>query len=177
MKIILVGVLAILLGACASPARVSQMTVSGSEFVVNEPISKQLKNNIALIEVTGGESTNPMWTSEIGNQQFKIAIEKSLMSAKLLNALPASAGYQLKVNLAEVQQPVFGLDFTVTASVEYQLTNSKTGLIVLKEKITRPFTATLKDAFMGVERLRMANEGAAKVNIEEFIKRLYLLKI
>jgi len=177
MKIILVGVLAVFLGACASPARVSQMTVSGSEFVVNEPMSKQLKNNIALKDVTGGESTNPMWTSEIGNQQFKIAVEKSLMSAKLLNALPASADYHLEVNLAEVQQPVFGLDFTVTASVEYQLINSKTGLIVFKEKITRPFTATLKDAFMGVERLRIANEGAAKVNIEEFIKRLYLLKI
>jgi len=177
MKIILVGVLATLLGACASPARVSQMTVSGSEFVIKEPVSKQFKNNISLMTVSGGESTNPMWTSEIGNEQFKIAIEKSLMSAKLLNALPSSVDFHLEVNLTEVQQPVFGLDFTVTASVEYQLTNSKTGSIIFKEKITRPYTATLKDAFMGVERLRLANEGAAKVNIEEFIKRLYLLKI
>ena len=88
MKIILVGVLAVFLGACASPARVSQMTVSGSEFVVNEPMSKQLKNNIALKDVTGGESTNPMWTSEIGNQQFKIAVEKSLMSANSMRCLP-----------------------------------------------------------------------------------------
>jgi len=118
-----------------------------------------------------------MWTSEIGNEQFKIAIEKSLMSAKLLNALPSSVDFHLEVNLTEVQPPVFGLDFTVTASVQYQLTNSKTGSIIFKEKITRPYTATLKDAFMGVERLRLANEGAAKVNIEEFIKRLYLLKI
>ena len=40
------------------------------------------------------------------------------------------------------------------------------------ETIDSPCTATMKDAFVGVERLRMANEGAIRTSIQSFFDKL-----
>ena len=40
------------------------------------------------------------------------------------------------------------------------------------QTITEPYTANFSDAFLAVERLRLANEGAMRVNIGTFLKAL-----
>ncbi|MFI4891262.1 MAG: hypothetical protein ACHQIL_12090 [Steroidobacterales bacterium] len=40
------------------------------------------------------------------------------------------------------------------------------------ESITTDFSATTSDAFAAVKRLRLANEGAARANITEGLRRL-----
>ena len=134
-----------------------------------------MKNAIALKEVTGGEETNPMWTSEVGSQEFKKALEESLRRTQLLT-LPNTVGkYNLSVNLEKVDQPMFGFSFTVTSTTNYLLRNNETNDITFDQKISAPYTATFGDAAYGPTRLKLANEGSIRENIRQFIEKLLLL--
>ncbi|MGF1885791.1 hypothetical protein L4D13_06585 [Photobacterium profundum] len=162
-----------LLFGCASPAKVENMKVDES---VNMSFDEGLTSSIEVNKVGGGEDTNPMWTSEIGNKEFEAALKSSLKSLYLLsdNSLPT---YELSASLMEVEQPTFGLDMEVTSSIRYVLVEKSSNKIILDEVIKAPYTATFGDAFSGVERLRMANEGSAKTNITNFLDKLSMLKI
>ena len=61
--------------------------------------------------------------------------------------------------------------------MEYTLVEVATNKVILREVIRAPFTAGVGDAFAGVKRLRLANEGSARANIESFLKRLSALKL
>ncbi|HEY7907177.1 MAG TPA: hypothetical protein VIC53_09710 [Wenzhouxiangella sp.] len=45
--------------------------------------------------------------------------------------------------------------------------------MVYERLIERAHTTKFSEAFMGVERLKLANEGAIRVNIESLISDLY----
>jgi len=60
---------------------------------------------------------------------------------------------------------------TVTSHVNYKVYDSKAQPLVL-ETIDAPFTATVSDAFVGVERIRLANEGSIRANIGQFFDKL-----
>lgn len=167
-------VLATLTG-CASGARSDQMAVFATASVANS--NTPLRSNIAVKDVTGGQETNPAWKSNIASRDFEVALEASLRSAGLLSGGKQLGSHFLTVHLEKIDQPFVGLDMTVTASVNYVLTERATGKSVYTKTITRPYTAKFSDAFMGVERLRVANEGAAKVNIQQLIDDLIALKI
>jgi len=177
IRFILVAILALFFTGCDSFARVDYMVVNGSKYAAREPLTKGLKNNISVINVSSLKNNYPIGISEIGDTQFKIALEKSLLEASLLNAIPKYSEFHLSAKLLEVEQPGISLDFTVSASVQYELVETSSGAVVYSEKITKPYTSYMKDSFVSFERLRFANEGAAKANIEEVIKRLYNIKI
>lgn len=162
-----------LMFGCASPAKIENMKID--EFV-NMSFDKGLTSSIEVNKVGGGEETNPMWTSEIGSNEFEAALKSSLKSLYLLskNNQPT---YELSASLMEVEQPIFGLDMEVTSSIRYLLVEKSSNKIILDEIIKAPYTATFGDAFSGVERLRMANEGSAKINITKFLYELSKLKI
>jgi len=164
-----------LLTGCASGAKTESMTVFADVSVVNA--KTPLKNNVAVKDVTGGQETNPAWKSNIGSSEFEQALEGSLKSAGLLAAGKQAGSHFLTVHLQKVDQPFIGIDMTVTATVEYVLTERSTGKNVLTKTIALPFTAKFSDAFAGFERLRLANEGAAKINIKTIIDELVALKV
>ncbi len=174
IKKVAVIIIAGLLTACASPARIDKMTASPSVTAVasNSP----LKNQISVKEVTGGSSTNPLWTSQIASSDFEQALEKSLGSAGLV-APKQSGRYYVIADMNKVDQPVFGLDMTVTAYIRYILVERSSGKTIFDKVLSVPFTATVSDAFVGTERLKIANEGAARVNIERFISEMKFLNI
>ncbi|MEL7488281.1 MAG: hypothetical protein AAGJ87_13820, partial [Pseudomonadota bacterium] len=60
----------------------------------------------------------------------------------------------------------------VTSTVDYTLTNVATGDVVLQETVESAYTAKPGDAFLGVERLRLANEGSIKGNISSIIEKM-----
>ena len=70
-----------------------------------------------------------------------------------------------------------GLDMTVTTTVQYILTDSGSGEVVLDKRVLTPYTATMGDAFVGTTRLRLANEGSARKNIEGLLDELSKLEI
>lgn len=171
LKVISLPILVVFLFGCASGAKFENMAYTESTGLEYD---KDLKNDVALSAVEGGEKTNPLWTSEISNEAFKAAVEMSLSSQGLLSE---NGRYQLKVKLAEVDQPMFGLDLTVTTHVNYILIDSKTDKVIFDDIIVSPYTATIGDAFVAVQRLRLANEGSGKKNIEGLIKKLSSLNV
>ncbi|MGD8560361.1 MAG: hypothetical protein PVH04_11890 [Gammaproteobacteria bacterium] len=156
---------------CASGAKFENMAyteTAGLEY------DEGLKDEVGLSSVEGGEETNPLWTSEISSEAFQEAIKLSLSSQGLLSE---KGRYRLKVKLVKVDQPLFGLDFEVTTQVKYELTDTVTNKVVLDEEVVAAYTATMGDAFVAIKRLRLANEGSGKNNIEGFLKKLSALNI
>ena len=71
----------VLMQGCATAARVEQMVVTPTSAAATTKPTGVLLNNVRSGEVMGGKDTNPLWESEIGNDDFRAALRKSLTSA------------------------------------------------------------------------------------------------
>lgn len=170
MKALLTLTAVLFITGCATGAKMENMTYQGGQ----KPYSEDIKNNVGLSDVSGGKKTNPLWTSKISDESFSGAVKSSLQAQGLLSD---DGIYSLKVKLIKVEQPIFGLNFEVKTHVQYILTNSKDNSVVFNETIVSPHTATFGDAFAAIKRLRLANEGSGRKNIEQFLEKLSELKI
>jgi hypothetical protein len=167
---------ALALGGCATPARVEQMIAQPAP--ASAPLaSPAMRGNIAVRDVTGGKDTNPMWMSNVGTSAFEGALEQSLRAAGLLSENRQGGRYFIIADLVNLDQPYFGASMTVTATVRYTLVERSTSQSVYSKSIVAPYTAQWNDAFVGTERLRLANEGAIKANITKLMDDLLQLKV
>lgn len=158
------------LAACAAPARMESMVVTAPES--GGPQDSSLLGSLYVEEVKGGEETNPLWTSEVDNEAFRGALVESLRSQGLLNEDRAASRYLLRANLLGMSQPIMGFRMTVTSHVSYEVTEKDKDSLYFGDSVETPYTAGAGDAFLGTERLRLANEGSIRENIKEFLKRL-----
>lgn len=158
------------LAACSQPARVSQMAVPNmlAPVVAANP---ELLGAMAVGDVSGGKATNPLWTSQVDNPQFKEALERSLEFNGLLASPGTSPRLVVSATLVELNQPFIGLDFTVTPKVVYRVVQSNGEAELLREELVTPYTADFSSSFIAVERLRLANEGAIRESIKRFLVR------
>ena len=163
-----------LMQGCATPASSVNMVARVSDSPA--PREASLKDGITVRNVTGGSDTNPMWMSKVSNDDFKKALEDSLKSARLHEG-GVPARYQLDATLLKLDQPVFGLDLTVTCTTQYDLLEAGSGKRVYTRTVTTPFTARVSDAFIAVERLRIANEGAVRENIQQLLREILELDL
>jgi hypothetical protein len=155
------------LGGCATPAQVNSMIgVATVQLADNSP----LKKSVQVDNVSGGQATNPLWTSQVGSPEFMQALQQSLGIQGI--AAADGARYKLDAVLVELKQPIIGFDFTVTSTVRYTLRETATNRVAFDQTITAEYTATVSDAFIGVERLRLANEGSIKNNLSKFLDQL-----
>lgn len=175
LRLVILCLFATTLFGCASSAQMQNM-VYHADKTVNGKFDPALHQTVAVKKVAGGESTNPLWTSEIGNPEFRGALSQSLKEAGLL-AEAGTAKYALSAELVKVDKPLIGLDMTVTTQVRYTLVAKDTGKPVFSEVITAPYTATFSDSALAVKRLRLANEGSARKNIGDFLNALVKLHI
>lgn len=113
----------------------------------------------------------------MGNDGFKQALEESLRNAMLLSNSGQSSKYTLDAKLLSLDQPVAGLEMTVTAAVEYTLTERATQKVLYSEIISTPYTATFSDSAIGFIRIKIANEGGIHENIRSVIEALNQLKL
>lgn len=160
-----------MLSACASPAEMNNMIVNQRALVSSVPDTPFI-GAITINRVTGGEQTNPLWTSQIDNVAFTGALERSLENSGLLAPGLPKARFSLDATLSAVNQPLFGLDMTVASRVNYHLKEIQTNKIWFDDSISASHTATFSDSAIGIQRLRFANEGSIRENISVFIKRL-----
>lgn len=157
------------LSACASGARTGAMTAPvSSTTIISEDSS--LKRSITVSEISGGKETNPLWMSNVGNNEFKAALEQSLMLHALHNN--SSPHYKLEAKLVDLKQPLGGFDVTVGSRVYYRLARADNNERIYEKDVSCEYTANFSDALLGYERLRLANEGAIKKNISIFIEEL-----
>ena len=162
--------LCISVAGCATAANPGAMMVPVSEDTIIAENSV-LREAVSLAGVAGGKETSPLWKSNISSDDFAEALRQSLAANAML-AGEGSGDYSLQAELVEVKQPVLGVDMAVTTSVKYTLTNVATGEVVFSDTITSPYTAKLSDALVGTKRLQLANEGSARENIGELIRRM-----
>lgn len=163
----------LVLGACAAPARPERMVpdrASLPTFVADSP----LRGAIAITEVSGGEETSAMGHSNVGDKELKAALHTALEQEGLLSKDETSAPLRLKAVLIDLSHPpgVAAFTMTIHSTILYQLTRAQTQESLFNEVITTSFSATVGDEFVGVERLRIANEGSVRANIAEFLSRL-----
>lgn len=166
-KIILLLLLVAILSACASPANKQSMMVNPD--AVASYVKEEQKGKFVVDAVGGGKATNPMWTSQVSKENFEAALKDSLSIAGLTSADSSASQYKVDADLLSLQQPMFGLTFDVISTVNYRV--HKAGF-ERKFPITATGTATTSDAFVGMTRLKIANEKSIQANITEFIKQL-----
>lgn len=140
--------------------------------MTNYRAPKQTGEKIFVKESTGGSVTLPFWTSQIPNDNFTEAVKDSLLISKAFSALSTNWGddWGLEIEIRNVEQPIFGTDFTVTTDAKYTLYLK--GNKVYETYIRGSGTATMGDNFIGVARLRIANEMSARSNVKKFIEEL-----
>ncbi len=167
-----------LLFACAS--LVSCVSPAQPEAMIPESVALQHKFHQSVSTVvSGGQSTNPLWTSQVANEDFQTALQDSIEKHGLFSQVLRSNGgdYVLDVRLVRLGQPIIGLNMTVTADVEWRLNRGSSGSRVWEERIVRKYTATVGQAFAGVKRLRLANEGAIRENIKAALEKISRLSL
>ncbi len=154
------------LAACATPSNPANMTLPATTGVTASPGDLGYRS-VTSVTVSGGQGTNPLWTSQVSNADFKTALEASLTAAGYMG----TEGRPLRVSasLIDLKQPLVGLDLTVTSRVRYTVTrDSQT---VFDETVAATGTATMGQSFMATERLRIANEASIRENIRAFLTR------
>jgi hypothetical protein len=159
------------LSGCATPSTYQAMTPT--TVVVTEKQSGSV-----VVNVTGGQKTSSAGKSQISNEAFKQAIVDSIKKSQVFSSVTDSTGdYQLTASIIGMDQPSFGLSFTVKMEAGWTLKRVDSGAVVWQEAIKSQHTATTSDAFAGVARLRMANEGAARNNISQALEKISKLKL
>jgi hypothetical protein len=164
-KILVVGLLASIasISGCATGSKPDAMVVQ-----VVGPVHKS--DGDVSVAVSGGKETSKAGASQISNDAFGQALRDSIDKAGLFNKVSTdSARYRLTSFIGKVDQPMFGLSFTVKMEVSYTLKDTQSGNTVWTKDVNSEYTAKVGDAFAGVERLRLANEGAARENIRQAI--------
>lgn len=169
MKLALLAAAALSLAACASASKPGAMVAELTDATIIREDST-LRNAFTVGTVTGGKDTSPLWKSNVSSEDFAEALRQSLLAHAMLS--PSDSKYVVDAELVEVKQPFAGLNMTVTSTVNYKVTDAATSTVVLEESVVNEYTAKMGDAFVGVERLRLANEGSMKGNIAQFIAKL-----
>lgn len=163
---------ALFVEGCASGAKPEAMFVR-----INVPVH-QSQSDVS-VAVIGGKETSKMWVSQISDQDFAQALQDSIMHAGLFKKVTTSSptAYKLDAFIVRMNQPIFGASMTVSMEVNYSLTRTNPKEVVWQKAVTSTYTAPVSEAFIGATRLRKANEGAARKNIEQAINEMSQLQL
>lgn len=161
-----------LLSGCATPTTSAGMTPTAIKTT-----TKHAKT--VSVAVAGGQETDSMGKSQVSNFTMAQAITDAINASKTFSGVVQgkSGDYMLSVHIVNVDQPSFGASFTVKIEAGWTLQRVDTGAIVWQESIKSEHTATISDAFVGTERLRLATEGAARNNIAAGLEKISTLKL
>ncbi len=152
--------------ACASPSRPEFMTVPATAGLTAAPGDVGY-HSVTTVNVAGGHETNPLWTAQVSDADFKAALEASLTAAGYMGS--EGAPLTVTATMVDLKQPLAGFDMSVTSQVQYRVTRN--GQVIFTDTVSATGTATMGEAFAAVERLRLANEKSIQENIKEFLKR------
>ena len=156
---------------CASAARAEEMIPTS--FDVTSRHDKSV-----VVSGDGGKTTSGWGQSEIGNDEFVQAVVQALQRSAVFASVVQGqeADYRLHVVLGEVGAAKSDPEFTAQVTAAWTLTD-RAGGKVLDETIAAEGSATLGDAFVGIKRLQIMKERAARANIRLGIERLSKLSL
>jgi hypothetical protein len=162
----------VVLSGCASAARPKAMIP-----IPSSSIHKSAADIVVL--VIGGRETSAMAASQISNEDFAQAIRESFEQSGLFQKALSDglAKYRLDAFITQVNQPMFGFAMTVSMEVNYTLARTAPQGVIWQKAISSSYTAAVSEAFVGVTRLRIANEGAARNNIDQAMEEISKLQL
>lgn len=158
---------------CASPALPRDMQTHSIVIEQRQPFT-------ITVQAEGGRRTGRFLSaSEISNDALAEAVRKSISESGLFREVVPSgkADYQLDVGIESMSAPGAAFNMTVTLTVGWRLTQVATRKLVFVSETTESYTATVGDALMGIKRLRLAEEGAARKNIQVGLQRISQLNL
>jgi hypothetical protein len=154
-------------------------TASKPDAMVAKPVAvTHASSSDVSVTVAGGQDTSKMGASQISDDAFAQALRDSITQSGLFKAVAATGGrYKLSAFIGKVDQPMMGFSMTVKMEVSYTLVDTTSGKAVWSKNIASEHTAKASEAFAGVTRLRLANEGAARDNIEQALTEMSTLQL
>ena len=160
-----------ILAGCATATKPEAMVAAPADALTRHA-------QTVAVSTVGGKETSSAGKSQISDAAFTQALIASIEKTKVFSAVVQGAGanYALSVATVSVDQPSFGLSFTVKMETAWTLKKAD-GSIAWQEVIKAENTATTSDAFVGTERLRLATEGAARKSIEAGLAKISKLSL
>lgn len=115
----------------------------------------------------------------IPSVELKKAIENSIINSNVFSKVIADGGsdYLLKVKLTRMDYPYYAYDVEVQMTALWQLSDRSTKEVVWENIITTKYTTKYSETYNGALRLKLANEGAARANIQTGIHEISLLQL
>jgi len=154
------------LAACATPSNPAMMTFAATPDLTAGEGDIGYRS-VTTVTVTGGKETNPLWTAQVSSEAFRTALQQSLLSAGYMGT--TGKPMSVSADLVNLRQPMAGFDLSVTSEVRYTVVQD--GRTLFNETVAATGTASMGEAFVAVERLRIANEKSIQANIREFLTR------
>lgn len=118
--------------------------------------------DVTAKKVQADELIYPLW---------KEALSGALASSKTFSDAAASE-VKIAVQVIAVDAPEFGIAMTTKTSAKYDVTNAKTGAVLLSKVIDSTGVVPGDYNFMGVVRMQESINRSVRNNILEFIKVL-----
>jgi len=126
-------------------------------------------DEVSLAHTTRGQQLNTHSLSEIGMEDFDIALKESLRVQGLFSE---DGRFKLQVRILKILQPQSNSETKVITHMLYTLVDSKRDKVVFKETIIADHTTHVTDALILMRRLRLAIEGSGKRSIAQFLEQL-----
>ncbi|SEL78577.1 hypothetical protein SAMN05216359_1171 [Roseateles sp. YR242] len=166
------------LSGCGAPARPLELTITDMESLqLRSWISPQLRRNVDLLPVKGGEETSRWWGTRITDMSLTQAYQESLRRLGLMPDVPDTGRYQLKVELLALAQPQVPVSPEVAIAVRYTLTERGAKTALYQRTLRTTQKAGIDDSLSPTEQLRIATEGALRANIGELMRELASLPL
>lgn len=164
--------LVISLTGCASPANRGAMVPQTLSTDRQHPFSVR-------VQTGGGSDTGAMDSSNISDADLKAAIEDAVLRNKVFKSVVQGndGDYELSVRVTSLTKPLIGFSFTVEMEAAWSLVKISDRSVVIRKSVKSSGTATASDSLVGVTRLRMAVEAAARENISQGLQAVSATKL
>lgn len=163
---------------CGSPARPLELAITDVDALqLRAWVSPQMRRNIALLPVQGGQDTSMWWGTRISSMSLNQAYQESLRRLGLLADLPENGRYQLQVQVLALAQPNVPVAPEVAIAVRYTLTERVTGAPLYQRVLRTTQKAGIDASLDPTQQLRIATEAALRENIAELIRELASLQL
>lgn len=175
---IVIIIMAFSLFGCASmspkPLQLTDMVPRNPELTF-----RSSGKSISIGEIQGrqekGDAFYRITTSEL-RQIVVDGLKHTQLFSSVYVINQKNADYTLTAKI--LGQPfVGGWSPTVALYVKYRIKRNDNGATVFDKRIQSVYTATAGGVFKGIERIRKANEGAARENIKKLIEELSKIQI
>ena len=133
-----------------------------------------LQEAVTVTGVTGAPDDASWYESEVINSEFDRALTMSLAAQGWLQS-PGQARYHLDADIQAQETAIRGLDAEAWITTRYILTQATDAVPVYDHTIRSGFLVPHGVAFTGVEKMRLALEGAAQENIAKLLQGLATL--